>query len=73
MLSLWKPKKEVVVGFEEFDDAQGHYSLRADGYVHPSFKGLGIGTSLLRAIEVRAREEMKLAEAGPACVYSQHT
>ena len=59
---LVETKDGRVVGFEEFDDAQGHYSLHADGYVHPDFKGLGIGTSLLRAIEARAREEMKHAE-----------
>ena len=50
------------VGYEEFFDAQGHYSLRGDGYVHPHFKGRGIGTSMLRWLETRAREEMKLAE-----------
>jgi mycothiol synthase len=53
-----------VVGYEEFGDVHGHYYLRADGYVHPDFKGLGIGTSLLRTIEARAREELKLAEPG---------
>lgn len=50
-----------VVGYEEFVNAHGHYSLRTDGYVHPDFKGLGIGTALLRAIEARARREIKLA------------
>lgn len=51
-----------VVGYEEFGDMQDHYSLNTDGYVHPEFVGRGIGTSLLRVVEGRAREEMKLAE-----------
>ena len=51
-----------IVGFEEFANENAHYKLHADGYVHPNFKGLGIGTSLLRRVEVRAREDMLLAE-----------
>jgi mycothiol synthase len=52
-----------VVGYEEFSHAKDQYhDLDTDGYVHPQFKGLGIGTTLLRAVEARAREEMKLAE-----------
>ncbi len=50
-----------VVGFEQFDNEKDHYHLNADGYVHPQFKGLGIGAALLRAIESRAREDMLLA------------
>ena len=50
-----------VVGFEEFSNTHRHAVLRTDGYVHPEFKGRGIGTSLLRAVDQRALEEMALA------------
>ncbi len=53
-----------IVGYEEFFNRHGHYDLDADGYVHPKFKGLGVGTSLLRRIEERAREEIPLAPPG---------
>lgn len=51
-----------VVGFEEFFSRKGHASFEGDGYVHPQFKNLGIGTSLLRALDVRSRLEMQRAE-----------
>lgn len=51
-----------IVGYEEFNNTHEHYSLNTDGYVHPNFRGRGIGTTLLRVIETRAREEIKLAE-----------
>jgi mycothiol synthase len=51
-----------VVGFEAFNNEHAHAILHTDGYVHPDFKGRGIGTTLLRIIEARAREEMALAE-----------
>lgn len=51
-----------VVGFEEFGNRYAHAALQGDGYVHPDFRGLGIGTALLRALEERARKEMELAE-----------
>jgi mycothiol synthase len=51
-----------VVGYEEFGNTHKHAVLRTDGYVHPEFKGRGIGTALLRVIEQRAREGMALAE-----------
>ena len=51
-----------VVGFEEFVNRYAHASLQGDGYVHPDFMGKGVGTSMLRALEERARKEMELAE-----------
>jgi mycothiol synthase len=51
-----------VVGYEEFFNEYEHAKLRTDGYVHPDFRGRGIGTALLRIIEQRARDELSLAE-----------
>ena len=50
-----------LVGSEEFYNENGHYKLKADGCVHPEFRGLGIGSSLLEKIAERAQAEMKLA------------
>jgi mycothiol synthase len=51
-----------VVGHEEFYSRPGHASLHGDGYVHPQFKDLGIGTALLQALDERTRIEMTKAE-----------
>ena len=51
-----------IVGSEEFYNEKNHYKLKTDGCVHPEFKGLGIGASLLRKIVERAQVEMELAE-----------
>ncbi len=51
-----------IVGYEEFMNEFEHSKLRTDGYVHPQFRSLGIGTSLLRAIERRALKEIPLAQ-----------
>ena len=50
-----------IVGYEELFNEHEYARLRTDGYVHPDFKGRGIGTSLLRRIEQRAQEEIALA------------
>ena len=51
-----------IVGYQEFYDKHAHVAMVGDGYVHPEFHGLGIGTTMLRTLEQRAREEMKFAE-----------
>jgi mycothiol synthase len=50
-----------LVGSEEFYNENGHYQLKADGCVHPEFRGLGIGSSLLEKVAERAQAEMALA------------
>lgn len=52
-----------LAGYEEFFNEHEHVRLRIDGYVHPDFKGRGIGTALLRRVEQRALEELPLAPA----------
>ncbi len=49
-------------GYEEFVNRYAHASMMGDGYVHPDTMGLGIGTTLLHALEKRARYELDLAE-----------
>ena len=51
-----------IVGYQEFYNRYAHASLMGDGYVHPEYHGRGIGTTMLRALEARAREEIKVAE-----------
>ena len=51
-----------IVGYEELYNRHGSAAFEGDGYVHPDFLDQGIGTALLRKLEIRAREEMKQAE-----------
>lgn len=51
-----------VVGYEELMNEHAYSRLYFDGYVHPEFKDHGIGTTLLRTLETRARAEMAKAE-----------
>ncbi len=51
-----------IVGYEEFFSRPNHTSLQGDGYVHPQFKGIGIGTALLRALEARSSLEVSQTE-----------
>jgi mycothiol synthase len=43
-----------IVGYEDVQIDEQEASVELDGYVHPSFKGRGIGTRLLRLAESRA-------------------
>ena len=51
-----------VVGYDEVTNLYGHAIFEMEGNIHPDFKGRGIATTLLRAVEKRARELMSLAE-----------
>lgn len=44
-----------IAGYAAFYAKGGRFT--GDGYVHPDFRGLGIGTEILRRTEGRAREE----------------
>lgn len=61
---LWVVETEEgeIVGYQEFDNRYAHASLMGDGYVHPEYHGRGVGTAMLRMLEARAREELKLAK-----------
>ncbi len=52
-----------VVGSVEFYSEHEHRKFKADGCVHPEYRGMGIGSSLLEKMSERALVEMKLAEA----------
>jgi mycothiol synthase len=52
-----------VVGYVELWNRSHHAYLMADGYVHPEFCGQGIGRSLLRLIEERAVDHIKISDS----------
>jgi mycothiol synthase len=51
-----------VVGYDEVTNSYEHAIFEMGGNTHPDFKGRGIATTLLRAVEKRARELMSIAE-----------
>jgi mycothiol synthase len=53
-----------IVGIETFVNRFAHASLQGDGYVHPNYTNLGIGSSLLSRLDQRARLEIALAPPG---------
>ena len=52
-----------LVGSEEFYNEGDHQRLKADGIVHPEFRGLGVGSTLLAKMDERAQAEIALAAA----------
>lgn len=52
---------EKIVGYEEIYNQNAYALLRGDGYIHPDFRGLGLGTALLHRLEARARDLIPLA------------
>jgi mycothiol synthase len=56
--------EQRVVGYEEFVNRHAHVLLNGDGYVHPEFRELGIGTALLSCLDERAQAEIVQAEPG---------
>jgi mycothiol synthase len=51
-----------VVGFAALFNVKDHCDLSGDMYVHPQFKGIGVETTLLRAMDARADGHLRLAE-----------
>ena len=52
------------IGYAALFDIDEHCELSGDIYVHPKFKGQGVDATLLRAMEIRAREHTGLAAPG---------
>ena len=57
----------TLAGFA-FVDHRRHVRLYSEAYVHPDHLGRGIGTTLVRLTESRAREHVALASAGARVV-----
>ena len=53
----------TVIGYATIRDRQ-HVRMDVEGYVHPDHQGRGIGTTLVRLSEARAREHVPLAPEG---------
>jgi mycothiol synthase len=51
-----------IVGYDEILNTHENAIFEMNGNAHPEFKGRGIGTTLLRAVEKRALQRMERAE-----------
>ena len=58
-----------IVGYADFYARGGR--LQGDGYVHPDFRGRGVGSEIIRRVEERALEEVENVPAGER-VYIQN-
>jgi mycothiol synthase len=57
------------VGYADFHAKSGRF--QGDGYVHPDFRGRGVGSEIIRLVEGRAREEERNVPVGER-VYLQN-
>ena len=62
-----------IVGYAALQEHGQHARLAGDGYVHPAYRGRGIGTSLVRWAERRAQDVMVLAPAESRVTLDQRT
>jgi mycothiol synthase len=58
-----------IAGYADFNVKGGRF--QADGYVHPDFRGRGVGSEIMRLVEERAGEEESNVPAGER-VYIQN-
>jgi mycothiol synthase len=62
-----------VIAYGEFYDAQPPESYEVSGWVHPDYRGRGLGAHLLRTVEGRARQAMLKAPPDVRISLSQGT
>ncbi|PKO13211.1 MAG: hypothetical protein CVU39_20145 [Chloroflexi bacterium HGW-Chloroflexi-10] len=51
-----------VAGYAALFDINEHCELNGDIYIHPQFKGAGVGIAMLQALEERAQAHVQLAD-----------
>lgn len=54
----------LIVGYETVYRVLPNGQISTDGYVHPAYRGRGIGTSMLNWAETRAREHLPKFDSG---------
>jgi mycothiol synthase len=50
-----------IIGYEELYTRRPHINFQGDGYVHPQFKGQGVGSALLAALDAHIHSHIPLA------------